>query len=341
MKKSLVLLIAAAAMVACNSKSKSDQTKTEEKAVLTKCTDVTAETVHITETYTSEIEPFKENDITPAASGLHIDRILVDVGARVAAGQVVATLEKTTLRQQESQLNIVEDVYKRMKPVYEAGGISAQELVQYENQYNMQKEVVENLRRNSEVRSPISGVVTARNFEPGDLFGGQPILHIMQIDKLKVMANISEQYFADVKVGMPVQVSVDIYPGETFEGRVSLIYPALDTATRTFKVEVTLPNTQNKLRPGMYARATFDMGTKEGIMVPDISILKQSGSNERYVYVIEGDKATRRSVRTGRQVEDRIDILSGVSVGEKVATTALTKLSDGAKIELAGSADNR
>ena len=205
----------------------------------------------------------------------------------------------------------------------------------------MQKEVVENLRRNSEVRSPISGVVTARNFEPGDLFGGQPILHIMQIDKLKVMANISEQYFADVKVGMPVQVSVDIYPGETFEGRVSLIYPALDTATRTFKVEVTLPNTQNKLRPGMYARATFDMGTKDGIMVPDISILKQSGSNERYVYVIEGDKATRRSVRTGRQVEDRIDILSGVSVGEKVATTALTKLSDGAKIELAGSADNR
>ena len=83
------------------------------------------------------------------------------------------------------------------------------------------------------------------------------------------------------------------------------------------------------------------MGTKEGIMVPDISILKQSGSNERYVYVIEGDKATRRSVRTGRQVEDRIDILSGVSVGEKVATTALPKLSDGAKIELAGSADNR
>ncbi len=317
MKKSLVLLIAAAAMVACNSKSKTDQTKTEEKAVLTKCTAVTAETVHITETYTSEIEPYKENDITPAASGLHIDRILVDVGDRVAAGQVVATLEKTTLRQQVSQL------------------------VQYENQYNMQKEVVENLRRNSEVRSPISGVVTARNFEPGDLFGGQPILHIMQIDKLKVMANISEQYFADVKVGMPVQVSVDIYPGETFEGRVSLIYPALDTATRTFKVEVTLPNTQNKLRPGMYARATFDMGTKEGIMVPDISILKQSGSNERYVYVIEGDKATRRSVRTGRQVEDRIDILSGISVGEKVATTALTKLSDGAKIELAGNADNR
>ena len=72
-------------MVACNSKSKSDQTKTEEKAVLTKCTDVTAETVHITETYTSEIEPFKENDITPAASGLHIDRILVDVGDRVPA----------------------------------------------------------------------------------------------------------------------------------------------------------------------------------------------------------------------------------------------------------------
>lgn len=338
MKRSLVLIAAAAAMVACNSKSKTAETAgtadQQQKAVMTKSAVAESDTINLTETYTSEIEPYKENDITPAASGLHIDRILVDVGDRVAANQVVATLDKTTLRQQEAQLSIVEDTYNRMKPVFEAGGISEQQLVQYENQYNMQKEVVENLRRNSEIRTPISGVVTARNFESGDLFANQPILHIMQIDKLKVMANVSEQFFPNVKVGMPVEVTVDIYPDRTFEGRVSLIYPAIDTATRTFKVEITLPNTGNALRPGMYARATFNMGTKEGIMIPDIAILKQQGSNERYVYVIAGDKAERRSVRLGRQVEDRVDILSGVAAGEQVAVTALTKLSDGATIEL-------
>ena len=335
MKRSLVLIMAAAAMVACNSKSKSEQTAEDvQKSVLTKSTTAEEATVYLTETYTSEIEPYKENDITPAASGLHIERILVEVGDKVTANQVVATLDKTTLRQQEAQLSIVEDTYNRMKPVFEAGGISEQQLVQYENQYNMQKEVVDNLRRNSEIRTPISGVVTARNFESGDLFASQPILHIMQIDKLKVMANISEQYFPNVKVGMPVDIAVDIYPGEVFEGRVSLIYPALDTATRTFKVEITVPNTQNKLRPGMYARATFNMGSKQGVMIPDIAILKQQGSNEHYVYVIQGDSVVRRSVQMGRQVEDRIDILSGVSAGEVVATTALTKLSDGAKIEL-------
>lgn len=337
MKRDLVLIMAAAALVACNSNSKSGEQTAEadtQKSVLTKSTAAEEATVYLTETYTSEIEPYKENDITPAASGLHIERILVDVGDRVAANQVVATLDKTTLRQQEAQLSIVEDTYNRMKPVFEAGGISEQQLVQYQNQYNMQKEVVDNLRRNSEIRTPISGVVTARNFESGDLFSNQPILHIMQIDKLKVMANVSEQYFPNVKVGMPVEIAVDIYPGETFEGRVSLIYPALDTATRTFKVEVTVPNAHNRLRPGMYARATFNMGSKQGVMIPDVAILKQSGSNEHYVYVIQGDSVVRRSVNMGRQVEDRIDILSGVEAGEQVAVTALTKLSDGAKIEL-------
>lgn len=335
MKRSSVLIMAAAAMVACNSGSKSETTaEAGRTTVLTKSAAAQAATVYLTETYTSEIEPYKENDITPAASGLHIERILVDVGDAVSAGQVVATLDKTTLRQQEAQLKIVEDTYNRMKPVYEAGGISAQQLVQYENQYNMQREVVENLRRNSEIRTPISGVVTARNFESGDLFASTPILHIMQIDKLKVMANVSEQYFTDVKPGMPVEIAVDIYPGEVFTGNVSLIYPALDTATRTFKVEVTVPNAHNKLRPGMFARATFNMGSKEGVMIPDIAVLKQSGSNEHYVFVVQGDSVVRRSVNMGRQVGDRIDILSGVSAGEQVAVTALTKLSDGAKIEL-------
>ena len=145
-----------------------------------------------------------------------------------------------------------------------------QKLDQAKAQLDVQREVVANLKKNIEVRSPISGVVTARNYESGDLFAQQPILHIMQIDPLKVIANISEQYFPNVKVGMPVKLAVDIFPDEEFTGTVSLIYPALDPTTRTFKVEVKVPNAKRTLRPGMYARTTFDMGSKEGVMVPDI-----------------------------------------------------------------------
>ena len=334
MKKIVILCIAAVSFAGCTGK-KGVTAVAEDKGVLTKSAVAEEASVQLTEEFTSEIEPFRENDITPAASGVHIDRILVEVGDPVREGQLIVTLDPTQYTQQLVQLKTVEDDYNRLLPVYEAGGISAQQIQQAKAQLDVQREVVANLKKNIEVRSPISGVVTARNYESGDLFAQQPILHIMQIDPLKVIANISEQYFPNVKVGMPVKLAVDIFPDEEFTGTVSLIYPALDPTTRTFKVEVKVPNAKRTLRPGMYARTTFDMGSKEGVMVPDVAVQKQVGSAERYLYVIVGDSvAERRSVKVGRQVGDRVDILSGIEAGEPVAVTALSKLFDGAKVDI-------
>ena len=334
MKKIVILCIAAVSFAGCTGK-KGVTAVAEDKGVLTKSAVAEEASVQLTEVFTSEIEPYKANDINPAASGVHIDRIYVEVGDPVREGQLVVTLDPTQYTQQLVQLKTVEDDYNRLLPVYEAGGISTQQIEQAKAQLDVQREVVANLKKNIEVRSPISGVVTARNYESGDLFAQQPILHIMQIDPLKVIANISEQYFPNVKVGMPVKLAVDIFPDEEFTGTVSLIYPALDPTTRTFKVEVKVPNAKRTLRPGMYARTTFDMGSKEGVMVPDVAVQKQVGSAERYLYVIVGDSvAERRSVKVGRQVGDRVDILSGIEAGEPVAVTALSKLFDGAKVDI-------
>ena len=338
MKKSLMLMIVAATLVGCNSnqeKKTSEAAVTEEpKAIAIKACTAESMTVDLKETYTSEILPYKENDITPAAQGLHIDEIKVDVGDRVKAGDVVVTLNRTNLKQLEINLATVQDTYDRMKPVHEAGGVSDQQMIELENTLNLQKEVVANMRRNSEIKSPISGVVTARNFENGDLFASMPILHIMQIDKLKVMANVSEQYYPNVKVGQSVDITVDIFPGETFEGKVTRINPALDAATRTFGVEITIPNKNERLRPGMYARATFNMGKRNGVMVDDVAVQKQIGSSERYVYVIKDGVAEFRLIRDGRRVGSKIDIVEGLEAGEKVATTSFMRLSNGAKVEI-------
>ena len=177
-------------------------------------------------------------------------------------------------------------------------------------------------------------MVTARNNEPGDLFTNTPILHVMQINPLKVIANVSEQYFRDVKVGMPVDLHVELFPDREFRGTVSLIYPALDPATRTFTVEVKVPNDAETLRPGMYARTTFDMGRKQGVLVPDVAVQKQVGSSEKYLYVVRDGVAERRAVKVGRQVGDEVDILTGLEPGEQVAVTALSKLSDGVQVEV-------
>lgn len=335
MKKSLMLIIAAATMVACGSNDKSSTAATsQESATAVKV--CTAEVVDVenTEVYTSEILPYRENDITPAAQGLHIDQIKVDVGDRVKQGQVIVTLDPTSLSQMELNLATIEDTYNRMLPVHKAGGVSDQQITELENTLNLQREVVENMRKNSVIKSPISGVVTARNFENGDLFASMPILHIMQIDKLKVKANVSEQYFPVVKVGQKVDINVDIFPGETFEGRVSRINPALDAQTRTFGVEITIPNSNERLRPGMYARATFNMGKSSGVVVDDVAVQKQSGSSERFVYVIKDGVAEFRFVRDGRRVGNKVSIIEGLEPGEQVATTSFIRLTNGKKVEI-------
>lgn len=335
MKKSLMFMFMAASLVACNS-STNDKASSEEivTAIPVKTTVAEIRTIDLLETYTSEILAYKENDITPAVQGLHIDRIHVDVGDKVNVGQVIVTLDQTTLKQQELNLATAQDNYDRMVPVHAAGGISDQQLIQMKNTLDLQKEVVENLRKNSTIKSPISGVVTARNFENGDLFASMPILHIMQIDKLKVMANVSEQYFTSVKVGDKVAIEVDIYPNQQFEGEVTRINPALDARTRTFGVEITIQNKSMELRPGMYARAIFNMGQRQSVMIPDQALQKQVGSSERFVYVIENGVADYRFVTDGRRVGNMIEILDGLKAGDEVATTSFARLMNGSLVEV-------
>lgn len=342
MKKYLVMLTVATLAVGCGASNNEKgaeaeaaaTAQTEKQAVAVKVATATTQLIGLTETYTSEILPYKENDITPAAQGLHIDEIRADVGDQVYAGQVIVTLDQTTLKQQELNLATIEDNYNRMKPVHEAGGISDQQMTQIQNQLDLQREVVNNLRKNSVIKSPITGVVTARNFESGDLFASMPILHIMQINKLKVMANVSEQFYPNVKVGQKVDIMVDIYPDEVFEGSVTRINPALDAATRTFSVEITIPNSNLRLRPGMYARATFNMGQRESVVIDDVAVQKQAGSSERFVYVIKDGVAEYRFVRDGRRVGNQVEIKGGLEAGEQVAITAFTRLSNGESVEI-------
>lgn len=332
MKKLIALLAVAATLAGCSGK-KTENVQTDVR-VLTKTATAVEKDVELTEEFTSEIQAWKENDITPAASGVHIDRILVDVGSHVKEGQLIVTLDPTQYNQQKVQLQTIENDYNRLLPVYKAGGISQQQIEQAKAQLDVQREVVDNLHKNTQVLSPITGVVTARNSEPGDLFMNSPILHVMQINPLKVIVHISEQFFRDVRLDMPVELRVDLFPDRTFEGFVSRIHPALDPATRTFTVEVRVPNQSEVLRPGMYTRTIFNMGKKPGVLVPDVAVMKQMGSAERYLYVIEDSVAVRRAVKVGRQVGNDVDILSGLKPGEQVAITALSRLSDGTPVEV-------
>lgn len=334
MKKVIYCALALMALSSCGSKQQKTTKSNKDAKVVTTSAIAKAEVITIEETYTSEIKPFKEVNITPAASGIRIDKILVDVGDNVRAGQLLATLDPTQYNQHMTSLENLRADYTRLESVYKAGGLARQALDQAKTNLSIQEEVAKNLKKNIQVLSPISGVVTARFTEAGNLFVAQPILTIMQIDRLKVMADVPEIYFPDVKVGMKVNVKSEVYPDQVFEGKVSLISPAISPDTRTFSVEVTLPNASKALRPGMFARTIFAMRSKDGIMIPDVAVQKQIGTDDRFIYVNNNGKAERRGVVVGRLVGAEYDILSGVEVGDEVITTAFSRIVNGTEIEI-------
>lgn len=285
--------------------------------------------------FTGDIEANVVNNIGPNQM-VRIDRILVDVGAQVARGQLLVQMDPTAYNQAAVQLANIEADYARLRSVYDAGGVSRQQLDQAQTQLRVSREQVADLRKNIELRSPVSGVVTGRYYDAGDLYspGTGGILTVMQIDPLKVTMNVSEQYFPEVKKGMNVNVEVDVFRGREFTGKVSLLAPAIDPATRTFAVEVAIPNARQELRPGMYGRATLILGKKQGVMIDDIAVQKQVGTAERYVYVVENGKAVRRSVTLGRQIGTQVDVLTGLQAGEQVVVSGASRLADGTAVEI-------
>lgn len=310
--------------------------------VLTTVAPVVESVVAETVDFTTTLLPFKKSFITPQMA-LRIDEIRVDVGDHVAKGEIVATLDKNQYNQSAVQLKNAEQNLARMKNVYEAGGVSKSQIDELETSVTVLRETVANLERNIELRSPIDGIITGRYNEPGDLFamagnadGGIGIMQVMQINKLKATVAISEKYYPQVYKGMKVEVMADVYPDKVFEGTVNIVYPAINASTHTFNVEILVPNAKEILRPGMFARTQFNMGSRKSLTVPDVAVQKQMGVNDRYVYVINNEGvAERRVVELGRQTGDRIEILSGISAGERVATTALSKIKNGTKVKIA------
>lgn len=329
--------VLALVMSGCNGKKGAQTTQTTKALVKTELT--TKSDVEQIANFSGTIEPYVQNVISPATP-VRIDDILVDVGARVKKGQLLVKMDKTQYRQAMVQLSNLETDYQRMKSVYEANGISKQQLDAQLAQTEVSREAARNLLENVELTSPINGVVTGRYYDAGDMFSMSPkdgvvgVLTVMQMDKLKIEINVSEQYFPYIKMGMPVDIDVDIYKDKHFKGKVTLIYPSIDPATRTFKVEITIPNADMVLRPGMFSRVTLNFGSQERVMMPDIALQRQLGTNETYVFVVKDGVAVRKTITVGRHIGDMYEILTGVELGDEVVTAGASKLMDGSEIEI-------
>jgi RND family efflux transporter MFP subunit len=331
---SLLILSAAALLASCGG---ADRAGNAESETLQK-TKVRIENVQLVpvdqlSTFTATVEADQVNNIAPAMGG-RIREIKVDVGSQVRRGQSLVAMDKATLSQQQTQVATMRRDYERYKDLYEVGGISKQQLDQAKAQLDVAEYVLNNLDENTTLTSPVNGVVTARNYDPGDVAGQYPILTIESIDPVKVKVNVSESFYSQVTKGMPVEVLVDALGGEVFRGNVSLVHPTLDPVSHTFTVEITVLNSAQRLRPGMFARVKMNFGTHERPLLSDRAVLKQVGSNDRYVFVVKDGKAVYTLVELGVRIDDKYEIVSGLSDGDKVVVQGNNGLIDGTEVEI-------
>lgn len=334
MKRVIGTLALALVVASCGSEPEKNKVVEQKKPMVKVATSV-MEPVEQVVSFTGSIIPYVVNNISPSM-GLRIDKIHVEVGDYVKKGQTLVEMDKRQYLQSSVQTSSLETDYLRLKKLYEEGGVSKQQLDQLETQLSVSKHATADMLENSVLTSPISGVVTDRLFDSGDVYSPATgrILTVMQIDRVKVQINVSEQYFADVKVGMPVDIKLDIYPDKTFEGKVSLIYPALDATTRTFVVEVTIANPSQLMRPGMFCRVSLNFGKVDRVLIPDIAVQKQMGTNQRFIFTVKDGLAQRQVVTLGRVVGKNYEITSGAEAGQEVIIAGGQKLLDGEAVEI-------
>lgn len=335
MKKSfqLIALLAVALLGACSGDKDKAAEKVDEKPRV-KLADVKARPVEQIHEYTATVEAEVKNNIAPS-SPVRIDKILVEVGDRVSKGQKLVSMDEANLKQAKFQLDNQEIEFKRMDELYKVGGVSKSEWDASKMAFDVKKTAYKNLLENTSLLSPINGVITARNYDNGDMYsGGNPVLVVEQITPVKLYINVSETYFTQVKKGAPVALKFDVYGDEPFEGVISLVYPTVDPATRTFPVEIKLANKDQRVRPGMFARATLNFGTKDNVVVPDLAIVKQAGSGDRYVYVYKDGKVSYNKVELGRRMGAEYELISGVPDNSQVVIAGQPKLVNGMEVEV-------
>ena len=331
-----IITLATALMTACGQKDNKTTTTGQETPKATPVVSVVtaqAEDVDITNTFTSNIEPFATNNIVSQTAG-RIVSINAEVGDKVRKGQLLAKMDEVNLA--KTRLQYINDSVElaRLTELHSIGAVAQSDYDMAKLSHNITKKTYSNLLENTYLRSPLNGVVTARNYDKGDMYAmTQPIFVVEQIQPVKMLVNVSESLFTQVNKGMEFDITVDAYPNEVFKGTVNLLYPTVNAATHTFPVEVICENKDQRLRPGMFARVTATFGTNHHIVIPDVAVVKQQGSGEHFVYVLKPDNTVKYTlVELGKRMGNRYEIVSGINEGDRIVTEGQVRLKDGVSV---------
>ncbi|MEG6615511.1 efflux RND transporter periplasmic adaptor subunit [Peptococcaceae bacterium 1198_IL3148] len=350
---SLVLIALFLLMVGCGQQPQ--QAQVEEKIVPVEVMVAAKTDFNKQLEVTGETQAIKEVTVAPKNSlPTRVKAIHIQVGQSVNQGSLLMELDDTDanndLRRAEAaidlsqvQLESAQSNYDRYKQLYEASAISEADFEQVENalktaqashkQAQVNLDIAKNTLSELKIVAPISGKITALNTEVGEMVSAQSMVaEIANLNSLIVKLNISENVINNISVGQQVDVTIPSI-NQKVTGTITTIAPKVDTRTKSYPVEVKIPNQDGKVLAGMVAKLTLSTGKATNtIVVPVDAVLDDNGINK--VFVVEKGVAKERVVTVGEKNADQIQILEGLEGKEQVIVTGNRLVGDGQKVEV-------
>ena len=332
MKKTILYSLAALALMACSKTTTT--TEEQERVEQVSTTVLQPREIEREISVSTNLQGYLTVNVAPSLTG-KIEHIYCEVGDKKQKGQDLVRMDQTQYKTTKISFANLEIEKQRLELLLTTGSATQQQYDQIMAQYNSTKEQLDFLQTNTYVKAPFNGVISAKNYEDGELYSGQPILVLTQIDKLKALVAIPESYFPLFKPGMKLTLTSEIYPDQKFPATVEVVYPTIDASSHTFQVKIVIPNSKQLLRPGMYVTTTIGLGKANAIVVPYQAVEKLVGANDRYVFINENGVAKRVSVTLGQRFDQEIEIIAPEIVpGVEMVTTGQHKLVNGVKINV-------
>lgn len=330
-KKILFYSLAALVLISCGKKAVETE---EERVEQVRTIVLQPREIERVINVSTNLQGYVTQNVAPSLTG-KIEHIYCEVGDHVTKGQDLVRMDQTQYKTTKISFANLGVEKNRVEQLLKTGSATQQQFDQLTTQYNSTKEQLDFLEANTYVKAPFNGVIAAKMYEDGELYGGQPILVLTRLDKLKALVAIPETYFPLLKEGMKLTLTTDIYPDRVFPATIEVVYPTIDAASHTFQVKVVIPNEKNLLRPGMYVTTTIGLGKANAIVAPYQSVEKLVGANDRFVFINEGGYAKRVPVTLGQRFDQDVELISPeIVAGVEMVTVGQHKLVDGVKINV-------
>ncbi|MGE5417838.1 MAG: efflux RND transporter periplasmic adaptor subunit [Acidobacteriota bacterium] len=349
----VLLVISAIGIGGCGQKADTPSTETSvENVINANTTGVFLGPLQERITLSGKLDALNLANVVAKTPG-KVAKLLVDVGSRVSAGQTMIVLESEDLAASlasaqagvdnaQVSLDLASSQYERGKALHVQGAITQAD---FENNYEGPWKKAEVALKTAQaslaqarakyndamIKSPLAGVITARNINVGELAGSSsPLVTVMSLDKVVVMVNVNEDQVNKLKVGQDVKVKVSAVSDSPFTGKISNIALAANTSSKVFPVKIQIDNQDHVLKPGMFADVTFTWTDKPGLLVPLTAVVQDNGSHK--VFVIKDGAAKSVRISIGKSDSKNTQVISGLNEGDMVVVNVPDGLKDGSKV---------